>query len=148
SGTPSPGVVEPLEDAGHSRGLLADRDVEAVHVLAPLIQDRVDRDRGLARLAVADDELALAAADVRHRVDRLDPGLERLLHRLPVDDARRLELERAPLVRLDRPAAVERVPERVDDAAQERLADGDARHAPRAADGLALADVLPLAAER
>src|SRR5207237_944842 len=83
-------------------------------------EDRVDRDRRLARLTVADDELALAATDVRHRVDRLDSGLERLLHRLPVDDAGRLELERARLVGLDRPAAVERVPERVDDAADLR----------------------------
>jgi hypothetical protein len=36
----------------------------------------------LAGLAVADDQLALAAADVRHRVDRLDAGHHRLLHRL------------------------------------------------------------------
>ena len=63
-------------------------------------------------------------------------------------DARRLELERPPLVGLDRPLAVERVPERVDDAAEQRLADGDARDAAGAAHRLALADVLPLAEER
>ena len=107
------------------RGLLADGDVDALHVLVVLVQDRVDRDRRLAGRAVADDQLALAAADVRHRVDRLDPGLQRLLHRLALDDARRLQLERAALGRVDRALAVERVAERVDDAAEQRLADRD-----------------------
>src|SRR5207302_10534061 len=37
----------------------ADGDVNADHVLALLVDDGVDRDRGLAGLAVADDQLAL-----------------------------------------------------------------------------------------
>src|SRR6185369_7835150 len=102
----------------------------------------------LAGGAVADDQLALAAADVRHRVDRLDAGLERFLHRLAVDDARSLELERTGLVGLDRPEAVERPPERIDHAAEQRVAHGDARHPAGAPDGLALLDVLPLAEQR
>jgi hypothetical protein len=125
-----PGFLQPLVDLGHGRRLLADRDVDADHVLAALVEDRVDENRGLARRAVADDQLALPAADVRHRVDRLDPGLERFLHGLSVDDARRLELERPALVRLDRRAAVERIAERVDEPADQRVADGDARDAP------------------
>ena len=98
--------------------------------------------------AVADDQLALATADVRHRVDRLDAGLERFLHRLAVDDARRLELERAGLVGLDRPEAVQRTAERIDHAAEQRVAHGDARNAAGTPDGLALLDVLPLAEQR
>src|SRR5205085_454286 len=70
------------------------------------------------------------------------------LHRLAVDHARRLELERALLGRLDRALAVERFAERVDDAAQERLADRNARDTAGAADRLPLAHVLPLAEER
>ena len=58
-----------------------------MHVLALLVDDRVDGDGGLAGLAVADDELALAAADGDHRVDGLDAGLQRLLDRLALDDA-------------------------------------------------------------
>ena len=50
--------------------------------------------------------------------------------------------------RVDRRPAVERVAERVDDAADQRLADGHARDAAGAADGLALLDLLPLAEER
>ena len=52
------------------------------------------------------------------------------------------------LGRLDRALAVERVAERVDDAADQRLADGHAGDAAGAAHGLALLDVLPLAEER
>ena len=123
-------------------------DVDAVDVGVALVEDRVDQDRRLAGRAVADDQLALAAADVRHRVDRLDAGHERLLHRLTRDHARRLELERPSLGRLDRAAPVERVAERVDDATEQRLADGDARDLAGAAGRLALAHLLPLAEER
>jgi hypothetical protein len=45
---------------GHA---LADRDVDRDDVVVLVVDDRVDRDRRLARLAVADDQLALAAAD-------------------------------------------------------------------------------------
>ena len=82
-----------------------------------LVDDRVDRDGGLARLAVADDQLALAAADRHHRVDRLQPGLHRLLDRLAIDDAGREALDLAELLRDDRALAVDRLAERVHDAA-------------------------------
>ena len=62
--------------------LLADRRRRCRKVLALLVDDRVDRHGGLAGLAVADDQLALAAADRHHRVDRLEAGLHRLRHRL------------------------------------------------------------------
>src|SRR3546814_3363334 len=62
--------------------------VAALPVVA-LVDDRVDGDGGLAGLPVADDQLALAAADGGHGVDGLDAGLQRLVHRLALDDARR-----------------------------------------------------------
>jgi hypothetical protein len=83
----APAGLQHLDDARDGRFLRADRDVEALHALALLVDDRVDRDRRLAGLAVADDQLALAAADRDHRVDGLDAGLQRLGHRLPVGDA-------------------------------------------------------------
>ena len=106
------------------------------------------RDRGLAGAAVADDQLALAAADRDHRVDRLEARLQRLRDGLALDHAGGLELERAPLRRLDRPLAVERIAERVDDAAEHPLADRHAHHLARAADRLAFLDELPLTEER
>src|SRR4029077_12936846 len=129
-------------------GLLPDRHVDADQVLAALVQDRVDEDRRLARGAVADDQLALASADRDHRVDRLEAGLHRLLDRLALDHARRLELQRPLLLRVDRAGAVERVAERVDDPADQLGADRDARDRAGALDGLALLDVLPLTEER
>src|SRR5690606_32306464 len=65
-------------DVGDGRGLLADRHVHALDAGALLVDHRVDRHGGLAGLAVADDQLALAAADRDHGVDRLVAGLDRL----------------------------------------------------------------------
>src|SRR6185503_2566653 len=73
------GVLERLHDLGDRRLLLTDGVVDADDAEALLIDDGVDRDGGLARLAVTDDELALAPADRHHAVDRLEAGLERLL---------------------------------------------------------------------
>ncbi len=65
-------LLERGHGLGHGRELLADGHVDADQALALLVDDRVDRDRGLAGLAVADDQLALAAADRDQRVDGLD----------------------------------------------------------------------------
>ena len=127
------------------RALLADRDVDALHALALLGEDRVDRDGGLAGLAVADDELPLAAADRRHRVDGLDAGLQRLVHRLAADDAGRLHLEAAHLGGGDRALAVDRATEPVDHPTDERVADGDREDAPGRLDRATLLHVAGLA---
>src|SRR5207244_3905634 len=58
-----PLAAEDLDDAGRGRFLLRHGDVDADDPLALLVEDRVDRDRRLAGLAVTDDQLALAAAD-------------------------------------------------------------------------------------
>ena len=79
------------------RRLLADRDVDADDAAALLVDDGVDGDGALAGLAVADDQLALAAADRDHRVNGLDAGLHRRVHVLAVDHAGRDALHRAAL---------------------------------------------------
>ena len=73
------------------------------------------------------------------------PGLQRLLDGLALDHAGRLELRGARLVGLDVALAVERVAERVDDAAEQALADGDLELPAGALDRVALDDVRPLA---
>jgi hypothetical protein len=120
------GLGEPVDDADDRRLLLADGDVDAGDAGTALVDDGVDGDGGAAGLAVADDQLALAAADRDHAVDRLEAGLQRLVHRLPAGDARRLELERPAVRRLHHALAVERPAQRVDHPADHRLA---ARHA-------------------
>ena len=91
-------------------------------------------DRGLADLTVADDQLALTLTDRNERVDRADAGLHRLLDRLPLDDGGRGIFDRAILGRRDRPLTVDRIAERIDDAAEERLTDGNRGDAARAPD--------------
>ena len=68
-------IFERLHHLRDGGALLADGDVDADHVAALLIDDGVEGDGGLAGLAVADDQLALAAADRDHGVDGLDAGL-------------------------------------------------------------------------
>src|SRR5690606_2830417 len=104
------------------------------------VDDRVDRDRRLAGLAVADDELTLATTDRDHRVDGLDAGLQRLVDRLALHDARGLELEGAAARGLDLAEAVDRLAQRVDDAAEVAVTDGDREDLARATDLLALLD--------
>ena len=70
--------------AGDRGALLADRHIDTADLLVgvaglpvlSLVEDGVDADRGLAGLAVADDQLTLTAPDRGHRVDRLDAGLQ------------------------------------------------------------------------
>ena len=118
---------ELADDAGNRRCLLADRDVNTFNAGATLVDDRIDRERGLAGLAIADDQLALAAADRHHRVNRLQAGLHRLRYRLAFDNARRNLLDRRRAFGLDRALAVDRVTERVDDPTEQRIG----RSAPR-----------------
>ena len=130
-----------LGERGDRRVLLADRDVDAVDVAALLVDDRVDRDGGLAGAAVADDQLALAFADRDQRVDGADTGLERLLNALALNHGRGDVFDRAILVRFDRTFAVDRIAERIDDAAEQRMPDRDRDDAPGALDLLAFFDL-------
>ncbi len=142
-----PGFLElarHVDDHGHA---LADRDVDADQVAVLVVDDRVDADRRLAGLAVADDQLALATTDVGHRVDGLDAGHHRLLDRLTGDHARGLELGRPGGLRVDVALAVQRLAQRVDDPPQQRIADRHLEKAPGALDLVALLDLVPLAEE-
>ena len=116
------GVLERLDDACNRRRFLADGNVDADAVLPLLVEDRIDGNRRLARAAVADDELALAAADRHEAVDRLETCLQRLMDGLSVRDARSGELDGAMLCRLNGALAVDRTPKSVDDATDHVLA--------------------------
>ena len=123
---------------GHRRLLLADGHVDALHAQAPLVEDGVDGHGGLARLAVADEQLALAAADRGHGVDGLDAGLQRLVDRLALHDAGGLDLEAAGLVGGDRALAVDRLAQGVDHPAEQRVAHPHREDAPGRLDQLLL----------
>ncbi len=115
---------------------------DAGHVLTLLVDDRVDRHGGLAGLAVADDQLALATADGHHRVDGLQAGLHRLVDGLAGDHARGDLLDHVGHLGVDRALAVDRLAQRVHHAADQLGADRHFQDAARALDGVAFGDVL------
>ena len=67
------------------------------------------------------------------------------MHRLAQNDAGRLDLDAPALGGLDRRAAVDRIAERVDDAAEQRLAHQHVDDGAGALDGVALLDVAVVA---
>ena len=143
-------LLQRLDDLGDGRALLTDGDIDAEEfcfvvragVDLLLVQDGVDGHGGLAGLAVADDQLALAAADRHQGVDDLEAGLHRFVHRLAGDDAGRLDVDAAALgdVR-DRALAVDRFAQRIDHAAEQALADRNVHDLAEAADFVAFGDL-------
>src|SRR5229473_42221 len=142
-------LFQHLDELRNGRALLADRDIDAIQldllvglrVERLLVENGVERDRGLAGLAVADDQLALAAADRDQRIDRLEAGRHRLVDRLARNDAGRLDVDALALGRLDRALAVDRIAERIDHAAEQALANRGIDDGTGALDGLAFLDL-------
>src|SRR5712664_4182544 len=142
-------LFQHLHELRNVRALLADGDVDAIQldllvaggVERLLVQDGVERDRGLAGLAVADDQLALATADRDQRIDRLQAGRHRLVDRLARNDAGRLDVDALAFRRLDRALAVDRIAERIDHAAEQTLADRSVDDGAGALDGLTFHDL-------
>ena len=70
------------------RGALPDRTIDANHILPTLVEDTVDRDGGLARLSIPQNQFALPAPDGNERVDDLQPSLQRYDDGLAIHDRR------------------------------------------------------------
>ena len=132
--------VECARDVGI---FLTNRDIDAIKrtiiflagflggfVQARLTDDRVDRDRRFAGRAIANDQLALTAADRNHRVDRHDASLDRLAHAFTFDDAGRDFFERVKCFALDRSLVVERLAERINYATEQSFADRNGQQSP------------------
>ena len=115
-------AAEVFGQQGHRACLLADGHVDADHVFALLVQDGVQGHGGLAGLAVADDQLALAAADGEQSVDGQQAGLHGLVDRLAVDDAGGRPLHRVIGVGLDGAGPVDGAAQGVHHPAEEAFA--------------------------
>ena len=136
-------------DLGDRGALLADGDVDAVERLGLitsvvdglLVDDGVDGDGGLASLAIADDELTLAAADGDERVDSLEASLHGLVDGLAGEDTGGLDFDTLAGDVLEGGAAIDGLSEGVDDASEELLADGDVDDGSRALDDVSFDDL-------
>ena len=136
---------ERADDVGDGGHLLADGYVDALDARAFLIDDGVHGDGGFADLPVADDELALAAADRHHRVDALDAHLHGLVDGLPGDHAGSDLFHGRGEGGLDRALAVDGVAERIYHAAEQFAAYRHFEDALRAAGGHAFGEALVVA---
>jgi hypothetical protein len=86
-------------------------------------------------------KLALAAADRDQRVDGLEAGRHRLMHRLARNDAGSLDVDARTLVAPDRALAVDRVAESVDNAAEQARTHRNVNDGAGPLDGVAFLDV-------
>ena len=102
--------------------LLTDGHVEAVDVRFLLREDRIQADGGLARLTVADDQLALTAADGRHGVDGFQARRHGLMHALARNDARGLDFHRAHFLGLNGAETVDGLTQGVEHAPHDLVA--------------------------
>src|SRR5690606_34345058 len=95
---------------------LSDRAVDADHVFVTLIDNCVQSNGRLACLAVANNQLALPTPNREERVDHLDPGLERLLHRGTVHNSWRAPFDRQTFDGGQRAAPIQWLPQRADNS--------------------------------
>ena len=102
-----------------------------------LVDDGVDRDGGLTRLTVTNDELALSATDRNHGINCFDTGLHGFVNGLAGHNARSLKFECTASVGLNVAQSVDGVSERVDHATEIAFADGNREHFASARDFLA-----------
>src|SRR5271156_3546223 len=133
-------IGERLDELRDGGTFLANGAVNANHVAAALVQDCVNDDGGFSDLTVANDQLALAAADGNHSVNGLDAGLDRFAHGLAIDHAGSETFERIALRRLNGAFVINGIPERVHNAADHAIADRHGHDFSGAFDGVAFFD--------
>ncbi len=108
-----PRLLQFRDDSCDLGFLLSDSDIDTSDVLSFLIDDCIDSDGGLPRLTITDDEFALSTTDRNESVDRLDTGLNRLVHGLSRGDARGDFLHRIMFHCRDRTLTIDRKSERI-----------------------------------
>ncbi len=121
---------------------MADRDVNAGHVLTLLVDDGVNRNSRFTGLAVTNDQFALATAHGYHGVNGLQTRLHGLVDRLTGDNTRRNLFDHVGHLGIDRTLAVDGLTQRIDHAAFELGTHWNFQNTAGALDRVAFGDVL------
>src|SRR5208283_1045858 len=102
-----------LYHARNARPFLAYGNIDTNDIAAILVDNRIKGNRGLSCLAVTDDQLPLSPSNRDHRINCLYSRLERLPDRLPVNNTRGNNINNSAMLSVDRPFAVNRLPDSV-----------------------------------
>src|SRR5581483_8303519 len=140
-------ISERLHDVSDRRALLANGAIDTNQVVGFVVQDRVERNRRFAGLAVPDDQLALSTTNRNHRIDGFDSGRHRLAHRLTIDNARSDAFNVNRLFGINWAFIVDCLPERVHYASNHGIAYGHGHDLAGAADFATLFDLRVVAHE-
>src|SRR3990172_250752 len=120
---PCPVLCKGVHDPCHCRTLLADGYIYTYAVLTLLVNYGIKGNGSFSCLPVAYYKLSLTASDWNHPVNCLDPGLQRLMHRLPVNDPRGLYLDLSEALGLYWSLAVYSLSKGVNNPSDQLLAD-------------------------
>src|SRR5208283_1635180 len=112
-----------LYHARNARPFLTYGNIDANDVAALLVDDRIKSNRSLSCLAVTDDQFPLSPSNRDHRINCLYSCLERLPDRLPVNNTRRNNVDNSACLRIDRPLAVNRLPDSIYNPSDHFLSD-------------------------
>ena len=116
-----PVILQGLDNAGDGRILLADSRIDTNNIFSLLVNNRIQRNGGFAGLPVADNQFPLAAADRNHRIDCLNPALQRPFHRLAFNYAGGHSLYGTQFFSVDSAFSVQGLAQRIDHPADEGL---------------------------
>ncbi len=107
---------------------MADTAIDANHIAAALVDDCVDRNRSLACLTIAQQQLPLTTADRDHGVNDFQAGLQRDRHRSTLHDWRRIAFARFAWQIVKRPTTIQWPTNGIHHPAKKLIADGGVQH--------------------
>jgi hypothetical protein len=136
------GLLESADKLSDGGSLLADTHIDAVkHLLRGLgllVDDGVNSDGSLAGLTITNDELTLTSADRNEGIYGLESSGHRLVHRLARDDARGLDLCSGAQLGVNSTLSIDRLPETIDNSAEQLGSHGHIHNGSSALDSVAL----------
>src|SRR5215468_5194899 len=143
-----PGFPELVDNLRYCGTLLANGDIDTNNVAAFLVDDRIDGNRGLAGLPIADDQFTLSTANRNHAVNSLESRLQRFFNRLTCDDTGRLDLDAPAILCVDGASAVDSLAQGIDDPSYQGLTYRDLGDPAGAFDRIALFNHIGFAEKR